>query len=215
MPKYDDLNLRLQSGNIGGGIKKSSQRERKQTSIRTYGTFGPSLDASGGICAALVVRWIKAKVQNTNFWTWEANKSSSLLPEDFKEFTAIYEEHRELGSAKRMVGKNAAYATALEGVVSFVRTDTENESVAKYSETKAIANTVLTDKGRCFILSISRDGGAHALGLYRDYSLFGTKDWVYFYDPNVGEFWAKKLGIEAILGCYGKYDTSYSLRVFE
>lgn len=212
MADYDTIVNQLKSGSNGGGVQKASQSERKETGIKTYGSIKPSLDTSHGICAALVIRWLTAKHRNQDFWAHRQDNPDDLLPKDYKFFDESYQDHLELGKAKKDFGKDKAYEDAMKGVASLTRTDSADTCVV--DQAASIATTVLTDTGRLFILSLARDGGAHALGLYRAWALFGKKDWAYFYDPNKGELWANKRGLCTILQDYGKYDTAYALRIF-
>lgn len=212
MPKYASLDSQLRSGNIGAGVTAGRQSDRRRTGVTTYGSSTPSLDDSSGVCAALVIRWLRAKAQETDFWAPQSNSSSGLLPESYRFFTEVYSEHRTLGNAKAAIGRDAAYANALRGAVTHSRTDASGTSAATHAS--SIANTVLTDGGRYFVLSLARTGGAHALGLFRPWALWGKKDHAYFYDPNMGEFWGYKLGLQTILSKYHKYDKGYDLRIF-
>lgn len=212
MAGYDQIDVRLKAGSLGAGVQKGSQKARKKTGLKTYGSTTPSLESSSGICAALVIRWLKAKKQGSNFWTSQLNDSSGLLPKDYKFFSETYSEHRALSKSKALIGKDQTYAEKMRGIATYSRTDAHASGADKNAA--AIATTVLTDTGRYFILSLARNGGAHAVGFHRVNGFFGKKNWAYFYDPNKGEFWVKKLGIATILSYYSKYDTAYALRVF-
>lgn len=212
MPDYDAMNIRLTAGSIGAGVHKGKQSDRKKTGVSTYGSVSPSLSDSNGICAALVIRWLKAKKQGGDFWGSQQDDGSGLLPKDYSFFNEALSEHLELKKVKAQVGKDQAYADALKGVVTYSRTDASANGAD--TDANAIANTVLTDTGRFFILSMARNGGAHAVGFFRVNGWFGKKDWAYFYDPNTGEFWGRKAGLVAILNYYSRYDQAYALRVF-
>ncbi len=214
MASYEQIVNQLKAGKIGDGVKKSSQRPRKKTGIKSYGTTKKSLEESSGICAGLVIRWLKSKKQDTDFWAATEKKSSlSLIPQDYKFYSGVYTEHQELKSAKHTIGKDEAYKNALKGVVAYSRTNSQATDPSRHAI--AIANTILTDNGRFFILSLAKTaGGAHAVGFYRKKALWGNKNWASFYDPNKGEFWGYSAGIRTILSHYSKWDKAYTLRIF-
>ncbi|MDV3347804.1 YopT-type cysteine protease domain-containing protein [Leptothoe sp. LEGE 181152] len=153
------------------------------------------INIQNGVCRALVIEWLKAKKDDSDFWKGKGTVSEPLLQEvnRLKDAVDLQTEY-ENASGSRFVPDTATKDTLEKSGVTYKQgnvTASAQQGFAVESlgnELKKIADKVLDSDSRFFILSIQGNSGAHSLGIYRPYASIGKSKDAYLFDPNIGEF---------------------------
>jgi hypothetical protein len=172
----------------GGAVKAIQPYDQSMQAVKAR------IDIKNGVCRALVVFWLKSKRDDTSFWGDSGTEKETLLGATQRLQASVdLQKEYEAAFSSRYV-PDAATAKALgDSGLKLDFNDIVANSQWGYAVTNPlsqplnIATKVKNGDARFFILSIKGDSGAHSIGIYRDWKMFGP-DQIYIFDPNFGEF---------------------------
>jgi hypothetical protein len=171
----------------GEGIEEYDQ---SQAAINQH------LNIGNGICRALVINWLIAKKENTNFWTDNRGTVAQPLLADANRTQSAINLQQEYANAfaGRYVPDPTTSNTLGQHSITYQQSDITASAQEGFAQTQLsnepqkIANQVLSARSRFFILSLQGGSGCHSIGIYRPYALIGKSSDAYLFDPNFGEF---------------------------
>lgn len=171
----------------GDGIEEYDQA---QAAIHEH------LDIGNGICRALVINWLIAKKENTNFWTDNRGTIAQPLLADANRIQSAINLQQEYANAfdGRYVPDQTTSNTLSQHSITYQQSDITASAQEGFAQTQLsnepqkIANQVLSAKSRFFILSLEGEAGGHSIGIHRPYALIGKSSEASLFEPNFGEF---------------------------
>lgn len=181
----------------------------------------------GGICLGLTVQWLVAiskgfTGEEQRFWddlnsSKASNEKAPLLGMGYAKEAIQFQN--EYGANNNGIG-SSDYARKV--LIDHELKIESAQGVKDYNALalRDIAHKVLTQDGRYTLLLIKGDEGAHAIGIYRKYSLYGKSADIAVFDSNQGKWEAVGEGdtVEAIANAMYLYrgwtNLKYSLETF-
>ena|SRR6218665_202701 len=150
-----------------------------------------------GICMGLVVQWLisisKTVSDENRFWSdlqgsLAKAENVPLLGLGYaRQAIEFQKEYGKIPLENLSAGEYALGQMKAAGL-TFDNAIHDAESAFEDAPADKIVTRVLTNDTRYFILTIEGTLGAHAIGVYRNYSLVGKSSTVHIFDPNIGKF---------------------------
>lgn len=166
------------------------------------------IDIKNGVCRALVILWLKAKREGTDFWKSRGSESEGLLDSTKRlarsvdlqgEYSAAFQSRFVQDSATETSLGQSGLRLDYKNIIANVQWGFATRT--PIDQPHAIATKVKEGDARFFILGIGGSSGAHSIGIYRDWKIIGP-DQIYVFDPNFGEFRTEGIDNTAkMIGC--------------
>ncbi len=153
------------------------------------------INIGNGVCRALVVMWLRAKMDNKDFWN---NKGTVLEPlldaiKKLEDAVDLQDEYAQANQS-RFIPDSATMNELEKSGLAYRQDDVTASAQEGFAvdhpndEPIKIAKKVLSATSRFFILSVKGGSGAHSIGIHRPYALIGKSSDAYVFDPNIGEY---------------------------
>lgn len=179
---YEEILSRI----VGEGVEEYDQGEE---AVEAH------IDIHNGVCRALVIEWLRAKKDNSDFWKGRGTISEPLLDaaNRLKDSVDLQAEYARVNES-RFLPDAATLAELEKSNLNYNQGDVTASAQEGFAmelpndEPTKIADQVLSAGSRFFILSVKGNSGAHSIGIHRPYVLIGKSSDAYLFDPNIGEF---------------------------